>query len=115
MVLVPLLNPKFAIGLAAKACELRVRGTSVPLLPSTRPAKSVKPKALLEGRDPMGQFLMVFVLLIAAAGVGYVAGHSSTRPVPAAAASDKPATPAPAAPKVIPANPVTDVTPPSSQ
>ncbi len=29
MILVPLLNPKFAIGLAALACELRVRGTSV--------------------------------------------------------------------------------------
>src|SRR6266511_2724308 len=28
MILVPLLNPKFAIGLAALACELRVRGTS---------------------------------------------------------------------------------------
>src|SRR5215208_2164322 len=39
MILVPLLNPKFAIGLAANACELRVRGTgnhrfaSAPLLP----------------------------------------------------------------------------------
>jgi len=29
MILVPLLNPKFAVGLAALACELRVRGTSV--------------------------------------------------------------------------------------
>src|SRR6266511_1901838 len=28
MILVPLLNPKFAIGLAALACELRVWGTS---------------------------------------------------------------------------------------
>src|SRR5215470_9351655 len=28
MVLVPLLNPKFAIGLAARSCELQVRGTS---------------------------------------------------------------------------------------
>src|SRR5262249_55050936 len=28
MILVPLLNPKFAIGFAARACELRVRGTS---------------------------------------------------------------------------------------
>src|ERR1043166_9728987 len=27
MILVPLLNPKFAIGLSAWACELRVRGT----------------------------------------------------------------------------------------
>src|SRR5713101_7232093 len=27
MILVPLLNPKFAIGLAARVCELRVRGT----------------------------------------------------------------------------------------
>src|SRR5439155_14626135 len=31
MILVPLLNPKFAIGLAAQLCELRVRGTSVPI------------------------------------------------------------------------------------
>src|ERR671930_1403140 len=29
--LVPLLNPKFAIGLAARVCELRVRGTRSPL------------------------------------------------------------------------------------
>ena len=63
----------------------------------------------------MGQFLMVLVLLIAAAGVGYVAGHSSTRPASAAAVTAKPATPGPAAPKVIPANPVTDVPTPSSQ
>src|SRR6266568_178868 len=28
MILVPLLNPKFAIGLPARLCELRVRGTS---------------------------------------------------------------------------------------
>ena len=28
MILVPLLNPKFANALAAKSCELRVRGTS---------------------------------------------------------------------------------------
>src|SRR5262249_47910265 len=28
MLLVPLLNPKFAIGLAASSCELRVRGTA---------------------------------------------------------------------------------------
>src|SRR5438093_4191697 len=28
MILVPLLNPKFAIGLAALLCKLRVRGTS---------------------------------------------------------------------------------------
>ena len=62
----------------------------------------------------MGQFLLVLVLLIAAGGVGYVAGHWSTRPAPAAAAADKPATPPPA-PKVIPANPVTDVPTPSSQ
>src|SRR2546426_4796247 len=27
MILVPLLNPKFAIGLPARLCELRVRGT----------------------------------------------------------------------------------------
>src|SRR5713226_1148799 len=29
MILVPLLNPKFAIGLPPRLCELRVRGTSV--------------------------------------------------------------------------------------
>src|SRR6185436_15203860 len=29
MILVPLLNPKFAIELAARVCELRVRGTSL--------------------------------------------------------------------------------------
>src|SRR6266852_3184661 len=29
MILVPLLNPTFAIGLPARLCELRVRGTSV--------------------------------------------------------------------------------------
>ena len=29
MILVPLLNPKFATVLAEKSCELRVRGTSV--------------------------------------------------------------------------------------
>src|SRR5713226_2104360 len=29
MILVPLLNPKFAIGLLARLCELRVRGTSI--------------------------------------------------------------------------------------
>jgi len=29
MILVPLVNPKFATVLAAKSCELRVRGTSV--------------------------------------------------------------------------------------
>src|SRR6266540_4263306 len=29
MILVPLLNPKFAIGLPARLCELRVRGTGV--------------------------------------------------------------------------------------
>jgi hypothetical protein len=28
MILVPLLNPKFANALAARSCELRVRGTS---------------------------------------------------------------------------------------
>jgi len=28
MILVPLLNPKFANSLAAKPCELRVRGTT---------------------------------------------------------------------------------------
>jgi len=35
MILVPLLNPKFAIGLAAKVCELRVRGTSMMTLRSS--------------------------------------------------------------------------------
>jgi hypothetical protein len=30
MILVPLLNPKFATVLAEKSCELRVRGTSTP-------------------------------------------------------------------------------------
>src|SRR2546429_5275509 len=29
MILVPLLNPKFAIGLPARLCELRVRGTGL--------------------------------------------------------------------------------------
>src|SRR5215472_14914256 len=31
MILVPLLNPKFAVGFAASVCELRVRGTSLLL------------------------------------------------------------------------------------
>jgi hypothetical protein len=31
MILVPLLNPKFAIGPAAKVCELRVRGANFGL------------------------------------------------------------------------------------
>jgi hypothetical protein len=57
----------------------------------------------------MGYFVMVFVLLIAAAGLGYVAGHPPGRTPPTTAVTAKPATPAPAAPKVIPANPVTDV------
>lgn len=63
----------------------------------------------------MGYFVMVFVLLIAAAGLGYVAGHPPGRTAPTTAVTAKPATPAPAAPKVIPANPVTDVPTPSSQ
>ena len=64
----------------------------------------------------MGQFLIVFVLLIAAAGLGYVAGHSPNRTAPATAVTNKPAAPTPpATPKVIPANPVTDVPTPSSQ
>jgi len=33
IILVPLLNPKFASVPAAKSCELRVRGTSVPPYP----------------------------------------------------------------------------------
>ena len=49
-------------------------------------------KALLfGGRRSTGYFLTVFILLIAAAAVGYVAGHGPNRPVPAAAATDKPA------------------------
>jgi flagellar basal body-associated protein FliL len=64
----------------------------------------------------MGYFLTVFILLIAAAGVGYVAGHGPNRPAPATAATAKPVTPPPPpAPKVIPANPVTDVPTQSSQ
>ena len=63
----------------------------------------------------MGYFVMVFVLLIAAAGLGYVAGHPPGRTAPTTAVTAKPATPAPAAPKVIPANPVTDVPTQSSQ
>jgi hypothetical protein len=63
----------------------------------------------------MGYFLMVFVLLIAAAGLGYVAGHPPNRTAPTTAVT-KPVTPTPsAAPKVIPANPVTDVPTPNSQ
>jgi hypothetical protein len=64
----------------------------------------------------MGYFLTVFILLIAAAAVGYVAGHGPNRPVPAAAVTAKPAAPPPpAAPKVIPANPVTEVPTQGSQ
>ena len=64
----------------------------------------------------MGYFVMVFVLLIAAAGLGYVAGHPSGRTAPTTAVPAKPANPTPpAAPKVIPANPVTDVPTPNPQ
>ena len=63
----------------------------------------------------MGYFVMVFVLLIAAAGLGYVAGHPPGRTAPTTTVTAKPATPAPAAPKVIPANPVTDVPTPNPQ
>jgi hypothetical protein len=63
----------------------------------------------------MGYFLTVFILLIAAAGVGYVAGHGPNRPAPATAVTAKPVTPPPAAPKIIPANPVTEVPAQSSQ
>jgi hypothetical protein len=62
----------------------------------------------------MGYVLTVFILLIAAAGVGYVVGHSPNRPPPATAVTSKPAAPAPPAPRVIPANPVTEVPTPSS-
>ena len=62
----------------------------------------------------MGYFLTVFILLIAAAGVGYVAGHGPNRPASATAVTAKPVTPRPpAAP--IPANPVTEVPTQSSQ
>jgi hypothetical protein len=64
----------------------------------------------------MGYFVMVFVLLIAAAGLGYVAGHPPGRTAPTTAVTAKPAKPTPpAAPKVIPANPVTDVPTPNPQ
>jgi hypothetical protein len=36
MIPVPLLNPKFANALAAKPCELRVRGTGVRMVPFIR-------------------------------------------------------------------------------
>jgi hypothetical protein len=62
----------------------------------------------------MGYFLTVFVLLIAAGGIGYVIGHSPNRPPPTAAATSKPAAPTPSAPRVIPANPVTEVPTPSA-
>jgi hypothetical protein len=57
----------------------------------------------------MGPFFTVLVLLIAAVLVGYVAGHPPGRVAPTAAATDKPAAATPAAPKVIPANPVSEV------
>jgi len=46
MILVPLLNPKFAIGLAARVCELRVRGTTagprIRLGPAARLASDLR-------------------------------------------------------------------------
>jgi len=39
MILVPLLNPKFANELAAPSCELRVRGTSTLL--RARPLRTI--------------------------------------------------------------------------
>jgi hypothetical protein len=43
----------------------------------------------------MGYFVMVFVLLIAAAGLGYVAGHPPGRTAPTTAVTAKPANPTP--------------------
>ena len=43
----------------------------------------------------MGYFVMVFVLLIAAAGLGYVAGHPPGRTAPTTAVTAKPANPPP--------------------
>src|SRR5262245_24098100 len=51
MILVPLLNPKFANTLAARPCEFRVRGTSV--ITGLRPGRSDQLRRLLGG--PAGE------------------------------------------------------------
>src|SRR5262245_65669187 len=52
MILVPLLNPKFANALAAKSCELRVRGTSAPPQQAARQTVAPAPASLRPAKKP---------------------------------------------------------------
>src|ERR1700730_6163255 len=56
VILVPLLNPKFATGLAAMLCELRVRGTRLDLwrtLPVARDLSETRPQKRAGGQPDL--------------------------------------------------------------
>src|SRR2546426_11760448 len=61
MILVPLLNPKFAIGLAARVCELRVRGTGVPI-PKFATTRGTLSCELRNQRDTSNSMILVPLL-----------------------------------------------------
>jgi iron(III) transport system substrate-binding protein len=78
MILVPLLNPKFAIGLAARVCELRVRGTRLARLLAALAGLACgagSAPALAEGTAPSW---LDPALLAAAKAEGSLVVYSST-------------------------------------